>query len=65
MVRQPVTPEEIALVKECVAMCCMAAIGDTAEQYDWEKLPPTRWHEPSQCLPEEGKDCPNCRSKER
>jgi ferredoxin len=63
LVRQPVTAEELALVKECVEGCCVSCIGDTGDQHDWEKSPPTAWGEPTERSPEPTKDCPNCPPK--
>ena len=59
LARQPVTPEEIALVKECVAACPCEAIGDTGDQHDWEKLPPTQ----NRPAPEQARECAHCRPK--
>lgn len=63
LVRQPVTAEEVELVKECVKCCCMAAIGDTGDAHDWEKLPPTSWDESTERSTEPRKECPNCHPK--
>ena len=41
LVRQPVTEQEIALVEESVEGCPHEAIGDTGDQHDWAKLPPS------------------------
>ena len=36
---QPRTPEEVALMSECVHGCCMGAIHDDGDTFDWQAVP--------------------------
>jgi ferredoxin len=37
--KQPETPEETALVRECVQGCCVATIHDDGDALDWLAIP--------------------------
>ena len=37
--KQPETPDEEALVRECVQGCCVSTIHDDGDSFDWQAIP--------------------------
>lgn len=40
VMKQPETPEELMLTYEALEGCCMEAIFDDGDQFDWDAIPP-------------------------
>ncbi|MBC8243100.1 MAG: ferredoxin [Verrucomicrobia bacterium] len=41
--KQPETPEEIELCNEAIEGCCVKAIRDDGDRFDWDTIPPYDW----------------------